>query len=92
VKDLPRYDEIDEILTIANAYKHDDGFSGTYEETTTDNGTVLVSRELRYDLSCDKANQSIQAVHEFLEALPGQRQPFPETRGILGDGRPIRAP
>jgi hypothetical protein len=90
--DLARYEEIEEIRRIANAYKHDDGFSGIYEETITYEGTVLVSEELRYQLSWDTAKQSIQTVREFLHALPGDRQPYPEGRTRLADGRTIRVP
>ncbi|MFZ1060874.1 MAG: hypothetical protein WAP47_16955 [Candidatus Rokuibacteriota bacterium] len=82
--DLARYDEIDEILKIANAYKHDDGFSGTYEEIATNDGRVVARRETRYKLSWDKAYQSIEAVREFMRALPGERRPFPEIRQMWG--------
>lgn len=90
--DLPRHDEVEQIRKIANAYKHDDGFSGTYKETITYKGTVLVSEEVRYQLSREYAKQSIRAVREFLHALPGERQPFPEGRSRLADGGTIRVP
>jgi hypothetical protein len=92
LEDLPGFDEIKEIRKIANAYKHDDGFSGSYEEITTGAGTVVARRETRHKLSRDKAYQSIEAVHEFMKALPGERQPFPETRSIVEDGTRIRVP
>ncbi|HUW94709.1 MAG TPA: hypothetical protein VMW58_02905 [Anaerolineae bacterium] len=91
LRDLPRHDEIDEIRNMANAYKHDDGFSGTYEEIATSDGTVVAYRESKYKLSWDKASQSIQAVHEFMKALPGERQPFPEFRQILVVEPPTQA-
>jgi hypothetical protein len=90
--DLPSYDEVDRIRKIANAYKHDDGFSGTCEAAVTDEGTVLVYQELRYKLSRDSANRSIRAVREFLQALPGERQPFSEVRSTLADGTSLRVP
>jgi hypothetical protein len=83
-EDLPRFDEVDEILDIANAYKHDDGFRGTYEEIAAGDGSVFAYRETRYKLTRDKAYQSIQAVKEFMSVLPGDRQPYPILRHSRG--------
>lgn len=80
LKDLPKFGEVDEIRSISNAYKHDDGFSGEYEEIVPNAGGLFGYRETRYELDFDKAQQSIQAVREFMLALPGDRQQFPEAR------------
>ncbi len=80
LQELPRFSEVDEVRNISNAYKHDDGFSGEYEEIVPNAGWLFGHRETRYALDWDKAHQSIQAVREFMRALPGDRQQFPETR------------
>jgi hypothetical protein len=90
LKELPSFSEVDEIRKISNAYKHHDGFSGEYEEIVPNAGGLFGYRETRYELDCTKAHQSIQAVREFMFALPGDRQQFPETRLKSEDEATIR--
>ncbi len=87
LKDLSAFRGIDEIRQIANAYKHDDGFGkpseefpGRYEETIAGAGSLLGYRENRFPLDWENAYQAIQATKEFMQALPGERQRFPESR------------
>lgn len=91
LKDLPRFSEVAEVLKISNAYKHDDGFSGEYEEIVPNAGPFFGYLETRHKLDWDKAHQSIQAVKEFMRALPGDRQQFPETRVKSEDEATIQA-
>lgn len=79
ISDLPRFDEVDRIRQVMNAYKHDDGFSGEYEEIIGN----LVQAKQRYKLDWENALQSIKAVKEFLRALPGERECFSESRRII---------
>lgn len=88
---MPRFSEVDEVRNISNAYKHDDGFSGEYEEIAPNAGWLFGYREIRYELDWDKAHQSIQAVREFMRALPGERQQFPEIRLKSEDEATIQA-
>lgn len=90
-EDLPRFGEVDEIRKIANAYKHDDGYSGTYEEIVPDSGWLFGYRETRYKLTWDKAYRSIQAVGEFLGVLPGERQEFRRLRPKPEDEATLQA-
>lgn len=90
-EDLPGFDGVDEVRKIINACKHDDGYSGTYEEAFPGGGWLFGYRETRYELSWDKAYQSIQAVREFMRALPGERQEIPEFRLKPEDERTIQA-
>jgi hypothetical protein len=60
--DLPRFAEVDRIRKVVNAYKHDNGFSSEY--------TFVPER---YELEWEKALCSVEAVREFLQALPGDR-------------------
>jgi hypothetical protein len=80
LNDLPGFAEVDSIRDVANAYKHDDGFSGAYEEVFPGCGMLFGYRETRYELNAEKAHQSIQAVRKFMRALPGDRQQLPEDR------------
>jgi len=80
LKSLPRFGEIDEIRKISNSYKHADGFSGEYKEIAPNAGGLMGYLETRYELDCYKVGQSIQAVREFMFALPGDRQQYPEIR------------
>jgi len=91
LQELPRFSEVDEVRNISNAYKHDDGFSGEYEEIAPNAGWLFGYRESRYELDWDKAHQSIQAVREFMRALPGERQQFPEERLKPEDEATIQA-
>jgi hypothetical protein len=91
LQELPRFSEIDEVRNISNAYKHDDGFAGEHEEIVPNAGLLFGHRETRYELDWDKAHQSIQAVREFMQALPGERQQFPETRLKPEDETTIQA-
>lgn len=74
--DLPGFQEVDTIRKMINAYKHDDGFSG--DMTPIHHG--LVHMEARYELDVDQIIGFVDAVREFLLALPGDRQAFPENR------------
>jgi hypothetical protein len=74
LRDLPGFPEIDRIRKIANAYKHDDGFSGEYEPFFI--GYV----EKRYELDPDEAMKYIDAVGEFLHALPGELSNLEDVR------------
>lgn len=78
--ELSGFEETDEVRKIMNAYKHDDGFSKTYEEVSPNLGWLVGYRETRYKLSYEKAYHSIQSVEKFMRALPGDRQEFPEVR------------
>lgn len=67
LKDLPGFAEVDEIRKVVNAYKHDDGYSGEYEPFFT------LSVEKKYELAPDIAERYLNAVKDFLHALPGQK-------------------
>lgn len=67
LKDLPGFSEIDEIRRVANAYKHDAGYSGEYKLFFTG------SMEQKYELNPGIAERYVGAVREFLQALPGER-------------------
>jgi hypothetical protein len=90
-EDLPGFAEVDGIRRLVNAYKHDDGFSGRYEEVFPNGGWLFGYRETRYELDWDSAYRSVQAVGEFMRALPGDRQQLPETRYKVGDEATLRA-
>ena len=79
-EDLPGFDGVDDVRKIINAYKHDDGYSGTYEEAFSGGGWLFGYRETRYKLDWDKAYESIQAVRKFMRSLPGERQGIPGFR------------
>jgi len=64
---LPGFSEVDEVRKVINAYKHDDGYSGEYIPFFT--GSI----EKRYELDPDKAERYLNAVREFLHALPGDK-------------------
>ncbi len=74
---LPGFSEVDEVRKVTNAYKHDDGYSGEYIPFFN------VSIEKRYELDPDKAAIYLNAVREFLHALPGDRH----SLGGSGDVR-----
>jgi hypothetical protein len=78
--DLPGFDGVDNIRKIINAYKHDDGYSGTYEETFPGGGWLFGYQETKYKLDWDKAYESIQAVRKFMRTLPGEREEIPRFR------------
>jgi hypothetical protein len=80
LRDLPRFEEVDEIRKIANAYKHRGGFTGLYEEMVQGGSLLFGYKETRYELDWDKTYQSIQAVKEFMKSLPGDRQEFRKAR------------
>ena len=66
LKDLPGFCEVDEIRKVVNAYKHDAGYSGKYELF------FIGSGEKKYELDPDIAEKYLNAVKEFLQALPGE--------------------
>ena len=90
-EDLPGFDGVDEVRNVTNAYKHDDGFTSTYEEDSPGGGWLFGYYATRYKLDWDKAFESIQAVKEFMRALPGERQEFPEHRRKQEDEATIQA-
>jgi len=91
IDDLPRAKEIDEIRKIANAYKHDDGFADdVWEEAAPGAGPLFGYRAVRYQLDWDKTAEAVQAVREFMRALPGERQGFPEPRSKPEDAATLR--
>ena len=90
-EDLPGFDGVDDVRKILNAYKHDDGFSDTYEESFSGGGWLFGYREARYNLDWEKAFESIQAVRKFMRALPGERQELPEFRLKQEDEARIQA-
>jgi hypothetical protein len=65
LNDLPGFPEVDEIRRIVNAYKHDDGYSSEYEPF------FVGYKEKKYELSPSQAEKYLDAVKEFLHALPG---------------------
>lgn len=67
LKDLPGFSEVDGIRKVVNAYKHDDGYGGEYVPFFT--GSI----EKKYELDLDKADGHLNAVREFLGALPGEK-------------------
>jgi hypothetical protein len=67
LKNLPGFSEVDEIRKVANAYKHDAGYSGKYEPF------FIGSMEKKYELDPDIAEKYLSAVKEFLQALPGEK-------------------
>jgi hypothetical protein len=73
-EDLPGFDGADNVRRVINAYKHDDGYTDTYDEAFPGGGWLFGYRQIRYKLDWDKAYESIQAVREFMRALPGERQ------------------
>jgi hypothetical protein len=75
--DLPRFAEVDELRRIVNAYKHDDGFSSAKTHVF---GNIF--KQERHSLQWERAISALDAVREFLLALPGHRQMNPETRII----------
>ena len=79
LNDLPGFDEVDDLRKIINAYKHDDGYTDTYEEVVPDGGQLFGYRQIQYKLEWDKTYESIQAVRTFMRALPGERQ---RIRGV----------
>jgi len=74
IRNLPCFEKMDEIRKIANAYKHSDGVKSVCEEQTNDTTIKLGYCKKRYNLSFDKAKSSIEAVKDFMKALPGERQ------------------
>ena len=90
LEDLPGFGEVDAIRKTFNAYKHEDGFSGEYEEIVPEGGWLFGYHETRYALDWEKAHRSIQAVKEFMHALPGDRQEFPEIRYKVEDADTIQ--
>ncbi len=79
-EDLPGFDGADVVRRVMNAYKHDDGYTDTYEETLPGGGLLFGYRQIRYKLDWDKAYESIQEVRKFMQALPGERQEISEFR------------
>ena len=67
LKDLPGFAEIHNMRKIINAYKHDDGYSGQYEPFLT------IAIEKKYELDIQMVREYLEAVREFLSALPGER-------------------
>jgi hypothetical protein len=90
-EDLPGFDGVDEVRQITNAYKHDEGYSGAFEEAVTGGGWLFGSRELRYKLDWDRAYESIQVVRRFMRALPGERQEISGFRLRQEDEATIQA-
>ena len=78
--DLPSYSDIEQIRKIANAYKHADGYSGEYEEFVPNAGFLFGYKEIKYKLDWESAHKSIQAVQEFVRALPGESQIMPRLK------------
>ncbi len=74
IKDLPNFENIDEIRKIANSYKHADGFISISERLSKEKNISLDYQKQRYNLSYEVAKKSIQKVKEFMKALPGERQ------------------
>lgn len=74
MKSLPCFEEIDEIRKIANAYKHSDGLMPVCDKPTNEEALKLGYHAKRHKLSFDKAKYSINAVKDFMKALPGVRQ------------------
>jgi len=66
LKDLPGALEVDEIRKVVNAYKHDDGYSGKYDQF------FAGAREEKYEIDPDIAGRYLAAVREFLASLPGK--------------------
>lgn len=64
---LAGFTEGDEIRNIVNAYKHEDGYGGEYEPF------FIGFIEKKYELDPDTAEKYINAVREFLHALPGEK-------------------
>lgn len=90
LEDLPGFGEVDVVRRVCNAYKHDDGFSGEYEQSVPEGGWLFGYCETRFELDWEKAHRSIQAVREFMAALPGDRQQFPELRYKAEDAATIQ--
>ena len=67
LKYLPGFDKVEEIRKVVNAYKHDDGYSGEYEPF------LVMFIEKKYELDLDMIDECMQAVDEFLSALPGSK-------------------
>lgn len=90
-RDLPRFEEIDRIRRVANAFKHDDGFGEEYEEVSPGRGFLFGYVQKRYNLDWEKTQQRIEAVKEFMTALPGERESLRETRLKAEDEQVLRA-
>lgn len=78
---LPMFAEVDEVRKIANAYKHDDGFSPKIDWRSPNIGVYQ-----RYDLEYEKLLKYIDSIKQFLLALPGRRESLPEQRLIRKTG------
>jgi len=74
IKDLPNFENIDEIRKIANSYKHDDGFINSSDRLSKGKNISLDYQKQRYKLSYESVKKSIHKVKEFMKALPGERQ------------------
>lgn len=66
LNELPGFSEVDEVRKIVNAFKHDDGYSGEYVPF------FLGFKEKKFKLDPDQAMKYLEAVREFLVALPGE--------------------
>jgi hypothetical protein len=64
---LPGFVEVDEIRKVINAYKHNDGYCGEYEPF------FFGFMEKKYELDLEMIDEYVQAVSEFLGALPGSK-------------------
>ena len=91
LEDLLGFKGVNNIREIIHAYKHDDGYSGTYEEAVSGGGCLFGYREIRHKLDWDKAYEHIQDVRKFMRTLPGEREGIPKFRLKQEDEATIQA-